>query len=479
MADYGLSNAFAVRTGAGQAAENQINDFKYEQSLRKQNEAMAMAKNAILQDDLDFQNGSNPYDQALIQEENKKLVQDIGRFTRENPDWATNNTKAAQLKYIKQSMKTTPAVLRSVAYKDSINKLNTDLAEVAKDPKKYDLEAYDNINKQVDNYHKYGNQYGEKAAQEQGPRPFVYQRPQDLINVPDTLLKAGKNINNFNVHKGKDLGEYMTEPKPEEVKAIKDSILKEHSRSIELQAKQLGLRTPEEVDKWLTNGIVAGFEPKYSPGDPNALWERGMRERELNAKLNKGNGPPGFTPFDDLFDPRKPAGNVPSDLTYKVWGETPKIKVVGNSGQAVDLTGLKMNYDNRYITDSKGRRYLTGFVNVPIDVAKQNGIWTGDEEDGGISANYLGKAVRRQKESKDGKGATYVKIDYQMPIDYNDGTAKQLYNTHAQPSKLVESLQYDSNLGGSGGSYDGRPVGSVVNTDKGSYLVTKEGYVKQ
>jgi len=449
MADYGLAAGLAVRTGAGQAAENRINDFKYAEDLRKQNEAMAMAKAKIFSEDLEFQNGSNPYDAAVIQEENKKLTQDLGRFTRENPDWETNNTKSAQLKLLKQSMKSTPAVLRSIAYKDSIAKLNADLSEVAKDPKKYDLEAYDNINKQVENYHKYGNQYGEEAAKTQGARPFVYQRPQDLINVPDTLLKAGKNINNFNVHKGTAPGEYMTEPKPDEVKAIKDSILKEHSRSIELQARQLGLKTPQEIDKWLTNGIVAGFEPKYSPGDPNALWERGMRERELNAKLNKGSGGPGFTPFDDLFDSRKPAGNVPAELSYKVWGETPKIKVVGNSGQAVDLTGLKMNYDNRYITDSKGRRYLTGYVNVPIDVAQQNGIWTGDEEDGGISANYLGKAVRRQKESKDGKGATYVKVDYQMPIEYSDGTAKQLYNTHAQPSKLVEPLQYDTSLGGS------------------------------
>ncbi|MFA7287678.1 MAG: hypothetical protein WC055_02260 [Melioribacteraceae bacterium] len=427
--------------------DQQIQDAKYFDQQRRQNEVMNMQKAKMFSDDLEFQNGSNPYDDAIIKQENQRLVSDIGKYVTDNPDWTTNVYKASEVKRMKQSMKSTPAVLRSMAYKDAMAKFNADLSEVAKNPNKYDAEAYDAIQQQVENYHKYGNQYGEEAAKKEGARPLVYQKPQDLINVPDTLLKAGKNINNFNVKKGKDLGEYMTEPKPEEVKAIKDSIYQEHNRSIALQAKQLGLTTPQQIDKWLTDGIIAGFEPKYSPGDPNALWERGMRERELRAKEAKSSPMPSYTPFDDLFDKRKPAGNVPAELAYKTWGETPKIKVVGNSGQAVDLTGLKMNYDNRYVTDSKGRRYLSGYVNVPLDVAKQNGIWTGDDEDGGISASFLGKAVRRQKESKDGKGATFVKLDYMMPIDYNDGTARQLYNSHAQPAKLVEPLQYDSNLG--------------------------------
>lgn len=444
MAEFGSNLGLSFRTNAAA----QIDDIKYFDRLQKENQAMNAAKTKMLLDDIDFQNGSNPYDSALIGQENKKLVADIGKFTRDNPDWMTNVDKAAQLKLMKQSIKSSPAVLRSVAYKDAISKMNTDLADAAKNPNSHDEEAYQDLIRQRENYDKYGNQYGMEAAQKEGPRPFVYTRPKDLINIPDTLLKAGKNLNNFNVKKGKVLGEYMTEPKPEEVKAIKDSLYQEHSRSIQLQARKLGLNTPEQVDKWLTDGIVAGFEPKYSPGDPTFLYEYGLKKRELMMKEDKGKPMPGYSPFDDLFDKRKPAGNVPSDIAYKVWGETPKIQVVGNSGQAVNLTGLKMNYDNRYITDSRGRRYLTGYVNVPLDVAKQNGIWTGDDEDGGISAAFLGKGVRRQKESKDGKGTTYVKLDYQLPIDHNDGTARQFYDTWSQPDKLVPALQYDSNLGG-------------------------------
>lgn len=439
--DYGLSQGLAFSTRASEAANNEINDIKYANELRRQNDALSMAKAQMFASDLDFQNGSNDFDSNIIKQENQQLISNLGKYVNENPDWTTNPTKAAELKRMKQQFKSTPAVLRSFAYKDAVKRLNDDMAEVAKNPNKYDTEAYDQLRMQVDNYNKYGNQKGKEAAAMEGPRPFTYQRPQDLINVPDTLLKAGKSINNFNVVKGNVLGEYMTQPKPDEVNAVVDSLKKEHGRSIELQARQLGLQTPEQVDKWLTNTVIAGFEPKYSPGDPNALWERGMRERELNAKLNKGTGPV-YSPFDDLFNKAKPAGNVPSDVATKVWGDKPKIRVVGNRGEVADLTGLKMNYDNRYVTDSKGRRLLTGSVDVPIEVAKQVGIWDGDEEDGGISGAYLGKAVRRVKEGKD-SNKTYVKVDYQLPIDYNDGTARQLYDTYAQPDKLVQPLRGD------------------------------------
>lgn len=445
MEDYGLSQGLAFSTRASEAVNNEINDIKYANELRKQNDALAMAKAQMFASDLEFQNGSNEFDSNIIKQENQKLISDLGQYINGNPDWSTNPYKLAELKRMKQQFKSTPAVLRSLAYKDAVKRLNDDLAEVANDPKKYDTEAYDQLKIQVDNYNRYGNQKGKEAAAIEGARPFVYQRPQDLIDVPDTLLKAGKNINNFNVTKGKVLGEYMTEPKPEEVNAVVDSLKKQHGRSIELQARQLGLQTPEEVDKWLKNTVVAGFEPKYSPGDPNALWERGMRERELAAKLNKGQSGPIYSPFDDLFNKSKPAGNVPADVAVKVWGDKPKIRIVGNKGEVADLTGLKMNYNNRYVTDSKGRRLLLGTVDVPLEIAKQTGIWDGDDEDGGISGAFLGKGVRRVKEGKD-KNKTYVQMDYQLPIDYNDGTARQLYNTYVQPDKLVQPLQQYQNV---------------------------------
>jgi len=428
--------------------DHKINDLRYNEMQNKRALAENEARVKMLADSMDFQNAMNDHDNPIVKEFARKKQFEIGEYMRMNPDAEYNLEKKIVLNQKLKDLKDNPDLRRGMASDSAYREFIKDLGEVAKDPKKYDTEAYDGVNAQWENYRKFGNQDGEEAAKLEGKKSFLYSKPQELINVTETLLKTGKNINNFNVRKGKDLGEYMTEPKPEEVNAIKNSLLKDHSRSIQLQARELGLNTPEQIDKWLTDGIVAGFEPKYSPGDPNALWERGMREREFNQRAAKDKpAPSNYSPFDDLFDPRKPAGNVPTDLAYKVWNETPKIKVVGNSGQAADLTGLKMNYDGRYMTDTKGRRYLSGFVNVPLDVATQNGLWTGDEEDGGISAAFMGKAVRRKKETKDGNGATYLKVDYMMPIDANDGTARQLYNSHAQPAKLSTGLQYDDTLG--------------------------------
>jgi len=415
-------------------ADKRINDLRYQQEQMRLAKAQSEAKAKMFADDLDFQNAANSFDNPRIKEFAKNQINKIGQFISENPDWQTNVDKRMQLNFMKRELKDNPDLLRGMAVDNEYKKLLADMAEVAKNPRMYDVEAYQELQNQFNNYFKTGNKYGDPSK---GIEPPTYFKPQELIDVTSTALKAGKDINNFNVIKGKALGEYITQPKPEEVKAIKDSLLKQHNRSIMLQARELGLNTPQQVDDWLTKSIMAGFEPKYSPGDPNALWERGMREREFNQRERKmAPKPASYTPFDDLFDKRKPAGNVPAEIVQKVWGKTPKVGVqantiVGKNYSGADLTGLPVTYDNRYVTDSRGVRYLTGSVNVPMNVAKAKGI--ADEE--GMTEAFLGKGVRRGEGDKE-----YVEMSVMIPIDEKDGTARQLYNTYAQPDKLVEGL---------------------------------------
>jgi len=440
MAEIGLLSGLAVKN----SHENEINDIKYFDALNKQNEAILMAKQKLFSDDIEFQNASNPYDAIKIREEGNQAIQQLSALRKAHPhDYFTNPDVQLQAKQIKQGMKSSPAVLRSVAYKDALNKYNAVFEDALKDPGKYDPADIDALRIKISNYDKFGHEDGVGGVQRDGgARPLVFTPPQEIVDVPDVLLKMGNKIRNFDVKKGTAPGEYTTMPKPDEIKAIKDSFLKQNGKSVQYHAKELGLNTPEQIDKWLTDNITAGFDSKYAPGDPTFWYEYGLKKAALAPKeAPKGSG---YTPFDDLFNPNKPSGNIPTDLAYKVWNENPKIKVVGNSGQAVDLTGQKINYDGRYMTDAKGRRYLSGYVNVPLDVAKQTGIWSGDDEDGGISAAFLGKAVRRKKETKDGDGPTYVKVDYMMPIDSNDGTARQLYNSHAQPARLTGELSEGS-----------------------------------
>jgi len=442
--EIGGLQGLAVRSNR----ENEINDLKYFDALNKQNEAILMAKQKLFSDDIEFQNASNPYDAVKIREEGNAAIAELSALKKAHPhDYFTNSDVQLKAKQIKQAMKSSPAVLRSIAYKDALSKYNTIFEDAVKNPDKYDPADINALRSKIGNYDKFGHEEGEQGAIRDGARPLVFTPPQEIVDINEMALKSGNRIKNFDVKKGTAPGEYTTMPKPDEIKAIKDSFLKQNSKSVQYHAKEMGLNTPEQIDKWLTDSITAGFDSKYSPGDPTFWYEYGLKKAAMAPK-GKPQGS-NYTPFDDLFNPNKPAGNIPTDLAYKVWNETPKIKVVGNSGQAVDLTGQKMNYDGRYMTDDKGRRYLSGYVNVPIDVAMQNGIWSGDEEDGGISAGFLGKAVRRKKETKDGKGATYVKVDYMMPIDGNDGTARQLYNSHAQPARLTGELN-QGNAGSAG-----------------------------
>lgn len=426
--------------------DKRINDLRYQQEMLKRAEGESAAKAKMFADDLAFQNAANEHDNPIIKQFAQNQINKIGQYVRENPDWETNVYKRSQLNALKNELKDNQDLRRGMASDMAYQAYLKDMQTIAKNPMQHDIEAYDDINRQWNNYLQFGNQYGQKAAEQEGKKAFVYQKPQDLIDVPSTLLKTGKEINNFDVIKGKNLGEYITKPKKENVEAIKASLYQQHGRSIMLQARRLGLDTPEKVDKWLTDGIVAGFEPKYSPGDPNALWERGIRERELAERQQKNAPKPAnYTPFDDLFDKRKPAGNVPAEVVQKVWGKTPKIKVqanaiVGKNYQGADLTGLPINYDNRYVTDTNGVRYLTGNVNVPLELAAQKGIW--DDNEKMVSEAFLGKAVRRMDGDKES-----VVVDVMIPIDPNDGTARQLYNTYAQPDKLVEALKPEQATG--------------------------------
>lgn len=426
-----------------------IQDLQYQDQSIRQKQALDMAKAKMFADDLEFQNGSNPFDAKLIRQEGEAVLQELGKLKESNPNFWYDPNAQAQAKFIKQSMKSSPSVLRYIAYKAAKDNFIKDYAEAAKNPEQWDSEALMEWERKFNNYDQFGHPEGtDGLKRDGGPTPISYQSPQKLIDVTSELLKAGKNINNFDVIGGKNLGEYRTQPKPDEVEAIKNSFKSQHGRAIQVQAQKQGIKSEEELDAWLTKSIMAGFEPKYDPGDVNALWERGMEERKLNLEKEKLDGKKqpssNYTPWDDLNDQRKPSGNVPAEVVEQVWGKTPKIfvqpnTIVGKNYRNIDLTGLPVDYDNRYVTDSRGVRYITGKVNVPLEIAAGTGIWAGkaNNEDAGISEAFLGKGVRRL----DKNGNTVIQMDVKIPIDKNDGTARQLYNAKVQPAKLSTPLQ--------------------------------------
>jgi len=506
MAEYGEILGSAVKVDYDQ----QVNDlFKYDE-MRKRTQAINQAKAELFAADTDFQNAMNEYDNPRA----KKFVNDqllkIGRYYRENPDVLTNPIKMATIKQMKREIKDNPILLRGYAVDKAYADYLKDRQEAVKNPNQWDMEALDAEGQKFNNYFKTGNARGLEGLKVEGEQPVVYTRPKEFINLPETLLKSGQMINPSLVVKGKNLGEHTRTANPEHVAAIKNGIWKENGRQIEVEARKLGLKTPEQIDKWLTDGIMAGVKTTYDPGDPNAAFENQMRVREFNQRQgkidSKQNVSRGIEPWDDLNNPNKPAGFAPQDVTLKVFGDTPNIKLVGNTGQEVDLTGNKVSYDNRYFTDGKGVRRLIATTDLTESMATDLGIYspsstsieeanltpegkaifnaTGGLEGAknGISAEYLGKAVIRGVD-KDGK--KIIRVTTSVPIDKNNGSMRQLWNTHSQPAKLATNLEESEVGGGSqqpkqqSATYDGRQVGSIVKTNKGNYLVTANGYVPQ
>jgi hypothetical protein len=465
-------------------SESRLQDLRYQNHLYKQAQAESAAKAQMFSDDLDFQNAANAYDNPRIKEFAKNKIKEIGSFVRENPDWQYNPDKLMQIKLMKRDLKDNPELIRGVASDNAFKQLNADLAEVAKAPEQHDVDAYEELDKQRQNYLQYGNQFGPEAFAKQGAQPFVYTKPKNFVNLPKALQELGSSIKNYNVEKGKTPGEWWSTPKQEDVQAVKQAAYQEHKRQIEVEAKRLGMTDPAQIDKWVSDQIASGFQKHYDAGDVNALWNRGMQLRALAEKQGGGQKPASYTPWDDLFDPRKPAGNVPTELVRKVWNDNPKIQISGIGGVKVDLTGHQMNYDGRYVTNAQGQRFLTGYVNLPLEVAKEKGIYNDEADEDTpnlrIKGPFLGKARVQKKEDKDGVVTEYVRVDYPLPIDPHDGTGRQMYNAIAQPDKLSQPLEYDQLGNQQEGTYQGFKVGAVVKNKAGNkFLVTANGLIPQ
>jgi hypothetical protein len=449
-----FGNALGLAQSLG--FEDKINDLRFRELENKRAIAQSEAKAKMFADDLDFQNAANSYDNPLIKEFAKTKIKEIGSYYRNNPDLFNNPDKLAQVNLMKRELRDNEHINRGLASDTAYKGYLKDLQEVSKNPNQHDTEAYQDIQNQWNNYLQYGNQDGVDAANKYGAKAFVYTKPKDFVDLPSTLLKAGNSIKDYDVKKGKNIGEYWTEPKADEVKAIKDSIYQQHGRQIMVEANKLGLTTPQQIDKWVSDNIAAGFDKKYSVGDPNAAFNNGMRMREYQLAKGKAEGKEitdKYTTWDDFT--KSPAGIVPADVLRKVWGDKPPIKVTGNNGAIADLSGNDFDYDGKHV-NINGVKFLTGTVNLPLEVAEEKGIlnkgsWFTDKK---VTSDFLDKAEIVTKVDDKGNKREYVKVKYELPVDVKNQTSKSMYEINTMPSKLVESAVEETNTFPKGSQVD-------------------------
>lgn len=430
---------------------DRINQLHSNEDRDRRAASEAAQKAALIAKEAEYISPMNSHDAEIVKSQARQTIRKMGEYRRNNPDMQFNPDKLIEFNQIQRSLKDNPDLIRGMSSDKNYSEYVKDLQEMAKNPAMHDTEAYDNIKLQWDNYLKYGNQNGLEASQKEGKKAFLYTKPQDFVDLPTTFEKAGDGIHNYDVRKGSNIGEWWTEPNKDQLNAIKRSIYQQHGRQISVEAKKLGFKTPEEVDKWVNDGISAGFKRNYNIGDANALWERNYKMQQLGLekeKIDAKKGGPSYTPWDHFTDPRNRAGTVPVDLARKIWNDRPKMEITGFGGTKADLTGYDLEYDGRFVKNKDNTPFLLGSVKMPIQDAIQRGIV---KEKGALSDDdatdaynvkdingpFLGQAWIQSATDKTGGQYQYVKIDYHLPVNINDVTARQMYNVQADVDKLV------------------------------------------
>jgi len=188
---------FGLRTGlsADFGANNEINDLRYREAVKRQALTEAANKAKMFADDLDYTNGAmNPFDNPRVKQFSQFQIKRIGQFVNQNPDWETNLDKRAQYKQLTHDLKDNTDLRRGMASDAAFKQLDADLAEKSKHPELFDQEAYKHVLQQRDNYLKYGHQDGEEAALREGPKAFLYQQPQDKVDFNKLAADGGAKL---------------------------------------------------------------------------------------------------------------------------------------------------------------------------------------------------------------------------------------------------------------------------------------------
>lgn len=434
--------------------DQRIGDLRAQQEMDRRAKAEAIARAKMFADEQEYQHATNAYDEALLKDDAKKLFTEIGSIRNENPDWEWNPDVRAVIKDKINSLKTHPALIRSLTVDESKKQLMKDLSDAARNPGSYDQEAYALEQQKLQNYMQFGHPDGEEGLKREGaPQPYVYARPKDLVNLASELPKLGNAVKDYDVVDTGN-GGYYTKPKEGQLEQLKNAAYSQYGREIELASKKLGLDTPEKVDQWLTQSISSGFDKSHSLGDPLAIRRLQIAESQLDLQRRKfaAESQPTslLTPWEDLMNPNKESVALPRDVFNKVWPENPKIVFTGVGGQKADLTGYDFKFDGSvYKPQSgkyKGMPFAVGHVEMPIEAAKEKGIvkdtnWfqqADDIDEWQVAKGFDPKRVQIDKVfSKDGsKSQVIARILTEVPLDPMDVTAKSLYQVATAPSKF-------------------------------------------
>ena len=481
MAEIGLLTGLAQNLGYDQ----RVNDLRWNEQQSQRALAESEAKAKMFADDLEFQNSANEHDAPIIKEYAKNKINEIGRYVRENPDWVYNVDKRNQLNLMKRELKDNTELRRGLASDDNFKALNLALQEVAKNPNSHDVGAYEDLLKQKQNYLQYGNQDGLEAFQKEGKKAFVFNKPQDFIDKNKLFKDVGGAMQARGIEylKNGRNGGYRTFATDEDLKNEANAIYASHKRQFDQEYTTKGLNPIEEISK----SLLPYVKYKLEIGEKNTLGEQmalAKYKHGLDNAISTGASPYKITVLNADY------AKVPADLLGQTFGSRiPHTLPAGKDGNPIDNTGDVFNYDGdihdkNYI---KGRKYekngvktVHGYVYKSLEFGEEVGYLKnplfGEIE---VLPGYKDKvSIVDMPMDKDGNTRKVLRIKTTADVNANDPSYQGRYDKEISTTKQREGFGINESMMNAG-TYNGLPIGNIVERAGEKYLVTENGLVPQ
>ena len=325
-------------TGLAQSFQydQRINDQRFYDQQMKRAQAENEASLKAFEDDTDYMNAANSFDHNLIKANADKTIREMGEIIRNNPDYKYNPDVRRALKEKKVYLKSNPDVIRGMASDEGFKRLNDDLAKVAKNPNQYDAGAYQELLAKKQNYLQYGHQDGKEAAQKFGAQAFVYDKPEDFIDLPVSAIELGNKYKS-DKYKQDGNGGYHQLVDENTLRPLAENLYNQRKRQIQVQH---GVKSDEEGIQVAADMIRAGIKLERKFGEPNhaliaAQWKHKMDQLQASGKP--------IDVYKEMFINSKSSMPGPELLT-KVIGVKPSVKIY--------------DADKNFVANMEGREFI-------------------------------------------------------------------------------------------------------------------------
>ena len=486
-----------LATGLAQSMkyDQRMADERYYQQQMDRAKAENEASLKAFEDDTDYMNAANSFDYGLIKNQADKTIKEMGALIRNNPNYKYDPETRRKLKEYKVFLKSNPDVIRGMASDNNFKKMNEYMQEAVKNPQMHSMNEIAKLKEQQQNYLQYGHQDGKEAADKFGAQTFVFNRPQDWVNLNDEALKTGKLIQARGLKETGNGGwQELVDENALGISATdfynrhKGQILESYNPKTE----QEGLVIAKEL-------IRQGIDLKREFGKPHYNDALELEKWKLSHGEAKSNGKYNIDPFS--YDIKKlPVGlsNIlNTELVTSALGTTPEARIYNKDGSLLTTTkGLKFipsgsfqkarnvektapyktaDGQTHYYKQKEGAGDIGvyhGYVEMTEDELDNYGIANDKAMDGKITP-FEGKDAK-------GKPVKMYRVEANVQSSLNNEGQRLRYNQAAKlTNQQMNSLNPINQIEQSGNSFNGLQIGAIVQRAGINYLVTPQGLIQQ